>query len=466
MWCLRRYSWLLFVVLLILGCRESNPPLVTAVPRATTSSIGEPLPTAQPIPSATDLPLPTPQPIPSATDLPSPTPQPIPSATDLPSPTPQPIPSTTDLPSSITQPIDLTLSTAQPIPSVADLSHIPDNDPLMVSLPQGEVVDGIAYITRNRDLWLIDVQNRERPFVLTHITLPTKASDLAVADNRLFLALYAPHNMLGDRIRSSGVVQFDITDPTNLVEVGFFHAPEMTGSLSVVGDDLYVYEYHYRDPLMRQSGFHHVNSANMMPLSFTQALFNSSWQFIQNQDWLYTLVTMHYRQTTWNNTKIHVYNADAGKMNEVLIADEYTGHAVFAFSGLLEGEILYLLGVGPGESDVLETGLIVLDASRPVEPVRVNYVPIKDWEYMEKGYLAIEGDALVMGAIDTLWLFDISHREEPKLTAVYQTDNSSYIGDMGFDHDQLYLVREDGLQFYRLDGFQLTKSVFVPLPSE
>ncbi|MBE2197335.1 MAG: hypothetical protein IAE79_01915 [Anaerolinea sp.] len=392
---------MLFVVLLISGCREPTPPLVTAVPRTALSSIVEPLPTAQ------------------------------------------------------------------PIQSIADLSHIPDDDPLMVSPPQGEVVDGIAYITRNRDLWLIDVQNRERPFVLTHIALPTKASDLAVADNRLFLALYAPYSMWGDRIRSSGVVQFDITNPTNLVEVGFFHAPEMTGSLSVVGNELYVYEHHHRDPLGRQSGFHHVNSANMMPLSFTSALFhNDNWQFIQNQDWLYTLVTRYQKEITWNNIKIHIYNAAAEEVNEVLVANKYSQRSFLSFSALLEGETLYLLGVGLNESDVLETRLIVFDVSQPMEPVQVNDVSFKDWEDVGGQYLAVEGNILVVAAIDTLWLLDIRHREEPKLTAVYQTGASSYIGDMGFDNDQLYLVREDGLQFYRLDGFQLTESVFVPLPSE
>ncbi len=401
MWYLRRFSGLLFVVLLISGCREPASPLVMAVPRVTLSPIREALPTAQ------------------------------------------------------------------PIPSVADLPHGPDDDPLMVSLPQGKVVDGIAYITRNRDLWLIDVQNRERPFVLTHITLPTKASDLAVADNRLFLALYAPYSMLGDRIRSSGVVQFDITNPTNLVEVGFFHAPEMTGSISVVGNELYVYEHHHRDPLGRQSGFHHVNSANMMPLTFTSALFrDDNWQFIQNQDWLYTFVTRYQKEITWNNINIHVYNAAAEEVNEVLVENKFSQRSFFSFSALLEGETLYLLGVGLNESDVLETGLIVFDVSQPMEPVQVNDVSFKDWQDVGGHYLAVEGDILVMAAIDTLWLLDIRQREEPKLTAVYQTDNTSYIADMGFDNDQLYLVREDGLQLYRLDGFQLTESVFVPLPSE
>ncbi|MCA9978894.1 MAG: hypothetical protein KC413_24205, partial [Anaerolineales bacterium] len=286
----------MFVVLLISGCREPGPALVTAVPHAT---LIEPMPTAQ------------------------------------------------------------------PIPSVADLTFVPaDDNYLMVSPPQGEVVDGIAYITRNRDLWLIDVQNR---VVLTHITLPTRASDLVVADNRLFLALHAPHSMLGDRIRSSGVVQFEITDPTNLVEMGFFHAPEMTESLSIVGDDLYVYERHYRDHLGRNSGFHHVNSANMMPLSFTEAPFDGNWQFFQTQDWLYMLVATYNRNPSWNTTKIHVYNAAAKEVNEVLVASKYSEHTVMAFSALLEGETLYLLGVGSNESDVLETGLIVFDMSLPVE---------------------------------------------------------------------------------------------------
>ena len=401
MWCLRCYSCLLFVVLLISGCREPSPPSVMAVPRSALSSIEEPLPTAQ------------------------------------------------------------------PIRSIADLSPVPNDDPLMVSLPQGEVVDGIAYITRNRDLWLIDVQNQERPFILAQITLPTTASDLVVADNRLFLALYAPYNMLGDRIRSSGVVQFDITNPTNLVEVGYFHAPEMTGSLSVAGNELYVYEHHHRDPLGRQSGFHHVNSANMMPLSFTSAPFsNDNWQFVQNQDWLYTLVSKHQKETTWNNINIHVYNATAEKVNEVLVENKFSQRSFFSFSASLEGETLYLLGVGLNESDVLETGLIVFDVSQPMEPVQVNDVSFKEWEDIGGQYLAVKGNILVVAAIDTLWLFDIRQREEPKLTAVYQTDNSSFIGDMGFDNDQLYLVREDGLQFYRLDGFQFTESVFVPLPSE
>lgn len=402
MWRLRRFSGLLFVVLLISGCREPTPPSVTAVPRAALSSIVEPLPTAQ------------------------------------------------------------------PIPSIADLSPIPDDDPSMVSHPQGKVVDGIAYITRNRDLWLIDVQNRERPFVLTHITLPAKTSDLAVADNRLFLALHAPYSMLGDRIRSSGVVQFDITNPTNLVEVGFFHAPEMTGGLSVVGNELYVYEHHHRDPLGRQSGFHHVNSANMAPLSFISAPFyNDNWQFIRNQDWLYTLATRYQKEITWNNIHIHVYNAAAEEVNEVLVENKYSQRSFFSFSTLLlEGEILYLLGAGLNESGVLETGLIVFDVSQPMEPVQVNDVSFKDWQDVGGQHLAVEGNILVVAAIDTLWLLDIRQREEPKLTAVYQTDNTSYIADMGFDNDQLYLVREDGLQLYQLDGFQLTESVFVPLPSE
>ncbi|MCA9978895.1 MAG: hypothetical protein KC413_24210, partial [Anaerolineales bacterium] len=305
---IKHRSWLLVVVLLILGCHEPKPTSVTV----TMSSI-EPLPTAQPVPSVTDLPfVPTDDPIPvTATAVPhatvspivesSPTAQPIPTVADLsPVPTHEPIPTipTTAMPHATVSPIMEPLPTAQPIPSVADLLPVPDDDHLMVNLPQGEVVDGIAYITQNRDLWLIDVQNRERPFVLTHFTLPTISSDLTVADNRLFLALYAPYNMLGDRIRSSGVVQFNITDPTNLVEIGFFHAPEMTGSLSVVGDDLYVYEHHHRDPLGRGSGFHHVNSANMMPLSFTEARYNAHWQFIQSQDWLYTLVTRYHKQIT------------------------------------------------------------------------------------------------------------------------------------------------------------------------
>jgi hypothetical protein len=364
---------------------------------------------------------------------------------------------------SIAQP----LPTAQPIPSVADLSPVRDDDPLMVNLPQGKVVDGIAYITRNRDLWLIDVRSQERPFVLSHMTLPAKTTDLAVADNRLFLALYAPYNMLGDRLRSSGVVQLDITDPTNLVEVGFFHAPEMTGSLSVAGNDLYVYEHHHRDPLGRQSGFHHVNSTNMMPLSFTSAPFyNGDWQFIQNEDWLYTLVTTYQKQITWNSINLHVYNAAAEEVNQVLVDSKYSQRPIFSFSALLVEESLYLLVAGLNESDVLQTGLIVFDVSQPMEPVQVNYVSFKDWEDIGGEFLAVEGNRLVVAALDTLWLFDIRHREEPTLTAVYQTGSSSYIADVGFDNDQLYLVREDGLQLYRLDGFQLTESVFVPLLAE
>ena len=277
-----------------------------------------------------------------------------------------------------------------------------------------KVFEGIAYLGYD-DLKVLDVRNPSQPTWLTSYQ-PVEggaAQRIELAGSVGFVALYG-----GDTTRG-GLHVLDLSDPSQPRRLGHSSAPKDARDVKILGDYVLVADFY--------SGLHVIdirNPAAPVPVARYQTAGNPMALAVANgraylAEW--SSLRIFDLATVTNPQLLGTYDQYETILRDVKVR---SSHAFLAAGG---------------------SGLTVIDATRPEQPVRVAQVPTGGHAYQ----LQIVGERIFLAAGEEgLEVFDISNPVRPQRVGGAFTFGPAQALDINGDY--AYVVADAGLEIFQL----------------